>query len=96
SQSSRILVERARGMVAGYIAKKEVKFYTVVRQSSHPYKRTSSGNLWQQMPRRATESAAIQLIALAVDRCNNDVKVTITACHLTKVGKSQEFDDLVI
>ena len=91
-----ILSGHERNEVAAVIANEEIKFYAVDRESSHPRKRTSSGNLWQQRQGRATESAVARLVAGAVEGSKHDEQVIHMACHLTLVGMSKEFDDLVI
>ena len=91
-----ILSGHERNEVAAVIANEEIKFYAVDRESSHPRKRTSSGNLWQQRQGRATESAVARLVAGAVEGSKHDEQVIHMACHRTLVGMSKEFDDLVI
>ena len=39
--------EQAEDGVAEGVVNDDTKFYTIDRKSSHPRKRTSSGNLWQ-------------------------------------------------
>ena len=88
--------EQAEDGVAEGVVNDDTKFYTIDRKSSHPRKRTSSGNLWQQIQGRMTKSAVVQSIAETVEESKHEEQVAHMACYITLDGMSKEFDDLVL